>query len=555
MRLALFTIALLAGGQSAMAQQPIGAGGQLQQIPPAPEMQKSIPELRVERHGPSPDSGPAGAKIRVASLHVTGQTRFSEAQLIALTGFRPGSEWDLRGLRGLAAKITDFYNRRGYFVAQAYLPAQDVQNGAITITVIEGHYGRIGLNNHTRLHDGVANSILAGLKSGGTVQTPPLERRLLILSDIPGVDVRSTLTPGASVGTSDLVVALTPGPLFSGSLEADNEGNRYTGAGRVGGTINLNNPLGIGDVASVRVLSSISGLNYIRGSYQAQLQDATVGVAYSSLGYRLGREFKSLRADGTAGIASVYGSYPLIRSYKTNLTVLVDVDAKTFQDKVGVADSVVDRKAVVLLGGLTGDHRDGFGGGGASVYSITGSFGDLDIKTAAARAIDAATARTNGDYYKLGFSVARTQNLIGPLSLYGLVRGQVASKNLDISEKMELGGAYAVRAYPEGDAYGDEGYVMNLEARLLLPRWWRPLPGQFQLFGFFDNGMVTESKSPWLTSGPNHASRSGAGLGLTWADNNNFVAKVFYAHKVGDAVADSEPDKPGRLWVQVAKLF
>ena len=38
-------------------------------------------------------------------------------------------------------------------------------------------------------------------------------------SDMPGVDVRSTLTPGASVGTSDLVVELTPGRGITGSLE------------------------------------------------------------------------------------------------------------------------------------------------------------------------------------------------------------------------------------------------------------------------------------------------------------------------------------------------
>jgi hypothetical protein len=72
----------------------------------------------------------------------------------------------------------------------------------------------------------------------------------------------------------------------------------------------------------------------------------------------------------------------------------------------------------------------------------------------------------------------------GLQSLYGLVRGQVASKNLDISKKMEFGGAYAVRAEPQQR----------------------------------------------LTQRP--------GLGLTWADYSNFVVKVFCAHKIGDAVAD-----------------
>ena len=33
---------------------------------------------------------------------------------------------------------------------------------------------------------------------------------------------------------------------------------------------------------------------------------------------------------------------------------------------------------------------------------------------------------------------------------------------------MELGGAYGVRAYPEGEAFGDTGYIATTEARLML---------------------------------------------------------------------------------------
>ena len=30
----------------------------------------------------------------------------------------------------MAARIADYYHRSGYFVAQAYLPAQDIKDGA-----------------------------------------------------------------------------------------------------------------------------------------------------------------------------------------------------------------------------------------------------------------------------------------------------------------------------------------------------------------------------------------------------------------------------------------
>lgn len=111
----------------------------------------------------------------------------------------------------MAAKIADHYRRNGFFVAQAYLPAQDIKDGAVTIAVLEGRYGRINLRNQTNLSDSRANGLLEGLNSGDPIAIAPLESRLLQLSDVPGVAVRSTLSPGASLGTSDLLVDVTPG--------------------------------------------------------------------------------------------------------------------------------------------------------------------------------------------------------------------------------------------------------------------------------------------------------------------------------------------------------
>jgi len=554
-KLYLLTIALFAVSPEAVAQQPPTAGGQIQQIPPSPMPQKAVPDIRIERNERQSAPLPDGEMILVKSLHVTGAAKFPEAELIAVTGFKSGNALDLAALRAMAAKISDYYNRHGYFVAQAFLPPQTINDGAVTIEVIEGRYGKVSLNNHAHISDDVANNVLGGLESGDIVATDPLERRLLLLSDLPGVEVKSTLIPGSTVGTSDLIVDLTPGRRVTGSIEADNAGNRYTGAYRVGGTVNFNEPLGYGDVASLRALMSTTGnLAYLRGSYQAQAGDATLGVAYASLWYRLGEEFSALKAHGTADIASLYGSYPLIRSRDGNLYALLDFDDKTFRDRTDVPSTVSDRGARVVTAGLNGNHHDTIGGGGWTDFSLALSLGDLDIQTPAVRAADAVTARSNGNYGKLGFEIARLQNVAGPFSLYAKIVGQIASKNLDNSEKMELGGAYAVRAYPEGEAYADEGYVATLEARLRLPKVSTGLPGEMQLIGFVDTGAVTANKNPWV-NGPNSTTLSGAGVGFTWADDNDFLFSAYYAHKLGDTKAISAPDSPGRVWVQITKFL
>jgi hemolysin activation/secretion protein len=527
----------------------------LQQVPAAPTPQKAAPQFQVEQGAKPIVASGDDTRIAVNSLHVSNAHVFSEAELIAASGFTTG-ELSLSALRALAAKIADYYHSHGYFLAQALLPAQDIKDGAVTIAVVEGQYGKVTLRNQSNLSDGLAHRLLDGLNSGDAITIAPLESRLLQLSDLPGVNVKSTLVPGASVGASDLIVDVTPGRRVSGSIDADNSGSRYTGEYRTGATLNINNPFGLGDVATLRAFTSWDGLNYGRAAYQLQFGKADAGVAYAALDYDLGREFDSLKAHGTAQIASAYGRYPLLRSRNNNLFAQINVDAKTFRDKLDVTTpaTVTDKKANVAMLSLLGDHRDRFGGGGLSTYSLTWSSGSLDLESPEALSADAATAHSNGHYDKLGLNVMRLQSVTESLSLYAALQGQLAAQNLDVSEKMGLGGANAVRAYPEGEAYVDQGYLVNLEVRLSLPRFSEFMSGQVQLVGFLDSGAGRLRKDPW-DEGRNHRTLSGGGLGVNWLMPSSFVVKAYYAHTIGAAAATSAPDKDSRFWINAIKYF
>jgi len=553
--LKILPLMLLVLGQGAIAQTLPNSGSQIQQIPPAPALQRApLQKLEIERPGESPGTPANTARIVVNSLTVIGTRAFPPAELIALTGFKPGTELSLADLREMAQRITEHYRRNGYFVAQAYLPVQDINNGAVTIAVIEGRYGKISLQNKSNLSDGLAYELLRGLDEGAFVRSEPLENRLLLLSDLPGVKVRSTLVPGAVVGTSDLIVDVAPGERVTGSIDADNAGNRYTGEYRLGATINLNNPAGRGDVASLRVLTAGSGLNYARASYQMQFGKAAIGAAYSALNYSLGREFAPLGAGGTAQVASIFGIYPLIRSRNARASVRLAFEDRTFHDHVDSTASVTDKRARVLIASLSGEERDTQGGNGVTGYALTFTTGNLDIQTPAVRAFDALNARSNGRYNKISVDLMRLQNVTNTVSLYGSVRAQLASKNLDSSEKMELGGMYGVRAYPEGEAYADEGYLLTLEARVMLPALSNSMRNPPQLVAFVDGGGVATNAKPWV-AGPNTRHLSGAGVGVNWAVTDDLIVRAYYARKVGSGPALSAPDKSGRFWIQAVKYF
>ncbi len=552
---------LLLMAQMSWAQTPPSAGGQLQQVPPSPtraetgsaDFQTSPDPIRVQPQVAPVQALASTTVFRLERLQVTGATVFAEADLLRVAGFEPGREQSLQALQAMAERITQHYRRNGFLMARAYLPAQEIRDGVGSLAVLEGQYGQVQVNNNSSLDSQVPTDLLAGLNHRDVIALPPLEERLLLLSDVPGVQVRSSLVPGASLGLSDLVVEVEPGARISGSVDADNAGNRYTGEERLGATVNLNNPTGRGDLASLRVLTSGSGLRYGRASYQVPVGRGRVGVAYSDLAYKLEREFAALQANGHARIATVFGTYPLLRSRQSNMSIGLSLEAKTFQDRIDAEPSVTDKRAQVAVVTWYGDQRDAWGGGGLNSYSLAWSSGTIDIRTPEALQRDADTARGGGHYNKLAFALSRVQRTNESLTLSVSLSGQMASKNLDVSEKMELGGMYGVRAYPEGEAYADEGLLLTLEARQQL-RLSDTATSQVHLAVFVDAGTVKLHHKPWLAE-DQRRHLSGAGVGVYWTRARDFSVKAFYAHKLGHEDALSAPDKSGRIWLQAVKYF
>ena len=160
MRSKLLPLTLLLLIQGAYAQQPT-AGSQLQQIPVAPQLPKAAPAIRVQRGDVPAAIVGDSTRIKVERLQIAAPPVFAESELVAASGFVPGSELTLTELRGLASKIASYYQTRGYFLAQAYLPAQDIKDGVVQVTVLPGTYGQVQLRNKSNLSDGLAHNILS----------------------------------------------------------------------------------------------------------------------------------------------------------------------------------------------------------------------------------------------------------------------------------------------------------------------------------------------------------------------------------------------------------
>lgn len=548
----LMAVLLLALPPAAVAATP-DAGSILQQIKPSLPATPAPNETGLKIEHPGAATLPPSAPFTVKNIRITGNTLFDEATLHILVADAEGREFTLSELGKLAARITDYYHSHGYPLTRAIIPAQTIEDGIVTIEVIEARYDRINLNNQSRVNDSLLQATLAPLQSGQPIQQLALDRSLLLLSDIPGVTNRATLLPGQTAGTSDLNIQTFPAPYVTGSVSLDNDGNRYTGRVRAGGTVNLVDPLHHGDILSASGMSSGSGMNYARVSYESLLNGSgtRLGGAYSALHYILGDTLAPLNGHGTAQVSSLWAKHPFIRSQNADLYGQLQYDNKVLRDNIDTSSTFTDRTLANWTASLSGDLRDGLLSGGVNTWNLGLTSGRVSFDNASAQLADSTTARTQGSFSKWNANLARLQSLSQSNSLFLALSGQWASSNLDSAEKMVAGGPYTVRAYDMGVVSGDSGYLGTVELRHELGSLWR---GQWQVLAFIDSEHVTINRNTW-TAGVNDATLSGAGVGFGWTGPYQLGAQAYIATPLGSTPVLIATTSSVRGWVQVSKGF
>ncbi len=485
-------------------------------------------------------------KINVTAIKITGNTRFSEAELLAFVSALIGGEHNFAEISASVAHISRFYRQRGYAVARAYLPAQDLKNGVIEIKVLEGLVGAQALDNKSRLSDARVHNVLADVHTGSLLQANSVDRAMLLLSDTPGVGgARASLMPGASVGTSDLLIELDPAKAYNANVEFDNYGSHYTGEYRLAAAAAVNSPLNIGDQLTIRALSSNDNMTYARVAYQLPIggKGFKLGGAYSDTRYNF--MFNTAKLHGSASSASIYGTYPFIRSQASNLYGTLTLEQKNLTDVQAIITT--DKKIYLGNLGLVGKYQDGIFGGGITSFDSSLVTGKLSMDSLSlSQDTGATSANSNGKFSKLNINLIRLQHITDDNILSIAVSDQQASKNLSSSEKFYLGGANGVRAYPQGEAGGDQGWMINAELH-------HSFTNNLQGIAFYDSGSIDINHNAYLTDN-NTRSISGAGFGLN-AQYKMLQIKTAVAWRLFGGQANSEPvtmDRNPRLWIQIS---
>ena len=466
--------------------------------------------------------------------------------------------------------IQNLYLENGYFLAQVFLPEQEVSDNVITIQINEGKLDKnqpyILKKNNVRLYDGLVPKYLDDALEVG-LTSKALERGLLNLNSLPGIKASSTITSGDEVGTSKIALNLIEENLISGSVLFDNFGNRYTGKLRTNISVNFNNPLRYGDQLSFqKIFNTSTNYDFSSISYEFPIfySGLKSKISYSAVEFEIGEELRTNPpSKGKASTSNISFSYPVSLTKNNSVFLTADFERKEiYNETTGTItnDKVIENYNV----GLTYEKKDTLRSGDIFTISIDKPFGNLDLSNVSVDYNNDQSnsgAKRHGSFEKTLINFYYSQLINEKLNFKTFGLAQFSNKNLDSSEQISLGGINGVRAYPSGEASGDEGYKFTAELQANLFRLFNN-----NIFGslFYDYGFIQQYKDPsniTLTT-PNKYSLSGWGVAFDFNPNQDFSFKLVLSKTIGSNDGKSNTgmnsdgrDDTSRAWLLLSYDF
>ncbi len=147
-------------------------------------------------------------RFELREIRIEGNTRYDKAVLESYYQHMLGKQVSLAELVDLANRLTAKYRQDGYLLTQVVVPEQSIEGGKVRLQVIEGYLEHVQIKGTVDGPRVRVEELLAPLTEKRPLDADTLERGLLLVGDLLGVNVQSVLSPGQALGSSNLDVAL-----------------------------------------------------------------------------------------------------------------------------------------------------------------------------------------------------------------------------------------------------------------------------------------------------------------------------------------------------------
>lgn len=487
---------LMIGAVPALAQvtpQSLPSQGEISRervtLPPV-----ETPQFDLRIQAPDKSAVPKAVdeiQFRVDAIVVDGAAAFPRERVDAFFAPLLGKTIGLGAVRDAAQALEDLYRKKGFFLSRVFIPPQQLENGRLTVTVVEGYIEDVtveGLDSSTRK---AVSAALEPLRKHRPIDLASVERQLLILNDIPGVSGTSVLRQGTQLGASDLMVTLVA-VRNSYAISVNNIGSRILGPWSYSANGNFNRPFGIAGALNLGVNAGGRNVRAVR-SVSARY---TFAVGTQGLIASLGLLAAKARPQGSITALDVRtklisistrARYPLLRGRANSLFLESGLSVNRSDTDILGQRLVEDRTTVVDVG-LTFQQNGWLNGAttvSANVYHGLPVLGAIEGSSPRPSVADFETQFT-----RLTYAIQRIQQLPAHFSTLFSLQGQYTRSKLLSGELVSFGGPAIGRGFDPSVITGDRGVGGMAEIRydITIPRTW---VSKAQLYGFFDGARAT----------------------------------------------------------------
>ncbi len=510
-----------------------------------------LPDLSQER----PSEGADQPVFEISGVIFEGATSLPEAQLQDLASEYIDREINLSDVYDLAERVTALYRGEGYILSRAVVPAQEIENGFLTIRIVEGY-----IEGYTIQGDAGGAMRLLQAQAQRIVDSRPLtaeilERELLIAGDVSGLSVRSVLTPSeTTIGAADLTLVVEQTP-FQAYVAFDNYSSRYLGREEIIAAGYANDLFGLAGQAGLTTLVTPNkGPELAYGAVNYEVPLASNGLSlFTSYSYsrtRPGLELSDIDTKGKAQSVRLELSYPFIRSRDFNLTGTLGLyGANISSENVVLQPAYKDKIRNTYLQAFV-NGLDSLGGSNSALLTFyqslpgLGSFSSDDP--------DLSRANADDDYRSFNFELTRWQPLGGNFSLLMGAAGQTSfNDDLLASEEWGIGSGFFGRAFDPSEISGEKGLAGMAELQWNTP-YQAPWMSNTQFYGFYEAGAVSQTTP--LPGDPKTEKLMSVGVGIRTVIQERVNVDLFLAKPFKKDVAASGNRDP-RLFFSVSTSF
>ncbi len=482
-------------------------------------------------------AAPESPRFDIARYEVSGDTLLGEPLVQALVAPFAGRQRDFGAIQQAVEALENAYRERGYTLVMVALPEQELDRGAVRLTVVQTQIGKVAIAGNHYVDNANVRRALPGLVEGQTPNMPALSQSLVLANENPARKLEVKLAGGEAEGVVNADVTVVDDNPWKATLNLDNTGSDSSGKTHAGVVLQHANLWGRDHVASVQYTTSLehgSQIGVYGAGYHVPLyalgDSLDFFASYSNVDsgtVSAGIVDLAVSGRGTTAGARYNQNFGKRDNYEPKLVYGLDFKAyrnslQFFGTELGT-DVTVRPISIAYIG--TWRLESGEASVGVTLArnipgGKNGSQQDFTLARVGAKAGYTAL--------RLSGSVSQALGEGSDWQWRALFNGQYTPDALVPGEQFGVGGGASVRGFLEREVSNDSGANLNLE--LYTPNWCGNGGYQCRALAFYDTGWVRRNHA--LPGEVASMAIGSAGLGLRMMLSRYANVQLDYAHVV-----------------------